>query len=118
MLKITLLGIVGSVSFSTSFVSLGQYVNVDEPAAARRFRRLKELSREFKDAVASPLVVACRQRLGLSPPRGSVLALPDELILCVLTWASAQDLCRLARSSRKMRRLAEDKELWRVLFYR
>ena len=64
--------------------------------------------------MAFPLAFVCREALGLSPPRESVLALPDELILAVLRLAEgAKELCAVARTCRKMDRLANDPGLWK-----
>lgn len=49
--------------------------------------------------------------------RSHIEALPDELLLAVLAWLGAADLCRACACSRRMRDICLDNSIWRRLCF-
>ncbi|KAI5635035.1 f-box-like domain-containing protein [Phthorimaea operculella] len=57
----------------------------------------------------------CTKQIDPGPPLGDFQRLPDETILCVMTYLDLQSLCRCAQVNRHFNRLASDSILYRSI---
>ncbi|TRY70926.1 hypothetical protein TCAL_16387 [Tigriopus californicus] len=83
-----------------------------------RFRKLDELSRAFKNAIAWPLLITCRSDLRLPLPPHTWANLPPEIIWAVLRYLDWQSVGRWEQTCRRSRDFALDANIWAHLFTR
>lgn len=88
-----------------------------EESAAAGFKKLKKLSRVFKDQLAYPLIATARAVMSL-PVAFGLAALPAELILRVLRLLDVASVLKMSTVCRHMNIVAADSMLWRHLYRR
>lgn len=111
-------------SFSLHHLMPHKYVKIVAPNAPNvtqslKLTQLKTLSLLFKNSISFPLLNYAKASLGLSPALGSLLVLPEELIM--LSLMAVDDpvaLCRLSQTCHCLRRLSSDGRLWKRMFER
>lgn len=91
---------------------------VSQTTRGPRFQNLDRLSREFKNAVAWPLLVECRSDLRLPLPPHSWISLPPEIVLVVVRYLDRRSVARLERTCRRSRQFVVDANIWAYLFAR
>ena len=79
-------------------------------------RNMKQLSKEFKDEIAFPLLVSLQREAGGVCPI-NLTNLPEEIYLeKILRFLDDRSLCRLGATCHQFHRLANDPGLWKRLF--
>ncbi|XP_074554086.1 F-box only protein 7 [Halichoeres trimaculatus] len=86
-------------------------------SAAAAFKKLKKLSRLFKDQLAYPLIATARAAMSL-PVAFGLVALPAELVLRVFRLLDVASVLRLSSVCRQLNVVGADSMLWRHLYRR
>lgn len=101
-------------TFSTSKIKSADFTL--EKDGKTELKNVSHLARMFKNEVGVPLLDTVKSHLGL--PTNGLLGLPPELSLNILKYLDLKSLLRLGQSSKQLKPLVKDQNIWKRLYLR
>lgn len=107
----------GDTAKSWTITTLSPSKFVKDPAKPleQRFDRLPELKIRFRNEIGLRCLAEARDILGLSPGKGSLLCLYDEILETILRMSKLQAVCRLAQTCKRINNLTQRDSLWKLM---